>query len=66
MVLDSMTGEVIAVARDDYSAGFTERFTKWGSVEEAFTKWGERLKQFINDYCGMRVVPGRMRQNVLQ
>ncbi len=23
-------------------AGFTERFTKWGSVEEAFKFWGER------------------------
>jgi hypothetical protein len=50
MVLDSMTGEVIAVGRDDYSAKFTERFTQWGSVEEAFKFRGERLKQFMYDY----------------
>jgi hypothetical protein len=55
MALDSMTDEVIAVARDDYSAKFTERFTKWGSVEEAFRFWGERLKQFIHDYSGILV-----------
>jgi hypothetical protein len=55
MVMDSMTDEVIAVARDDYSAKFTERFTKWGSVEEAFKFWGERLKQFMYDYCGILV-----------
>jgi hypothetical protein len=55
MILDSMTSEVIAVARDDYSAKFTERFTKWGSVEEAFKFWGEKLKQFMYDYCGVMV-----------
>lgn len=32
MALDSMTGEVIAVARDHKSAGFTERYGKWDSV----------------------------------
>jgi hypothetical protein len=41
MVLDSMTNEVIAAAYDDYSAKFTERFSKWGSVEDAFKHWGE-------------------------
>jgi hypothetical protein len=34
MFFDSMTNEVIAAGYADYSAGFTERFTKWGSVEE--------------------------------
>ncbi len=42
MILDSMTGDVIAVAYDEYVAGFTERFTKWGSAEDAFKYWGER------------------------
>ncbi len=42
MLLDSTTNEVIAVAYDEYAAGFTERFTKWGSVEDAFKYWGER------------------------
>jgi hypothetical protein len=55
MLLDSMTGDVIAVARDEYSARFGERFTKWGSVEEAFKFWGERLRESMYDYCGMPV-----------
>ena len=42
MVLDSMTNEVLAVGTLEYKAGFTERFTKWGSVEDAFKYWGEK------------------------
>ena len=42
MILDSLTNEVLAVAYDEYTAGFTERFTKWASVEDAFKYWGER------------------------
>lgn len=42
MFFDSMTNEVIVAGYDEYSAGFTERFTKWGSVEDAFAYWGER------------------------
>ncbi len=41
MILDSLTNEVIAVGYLEYTAGFTERFTKWGSVEDAFKYWGE-------------------------
>lgn len=48
MALDSMTGDVIAVARDEKSAGFTKRYGKWNSVEEAFKFWGERLKLFMD------------------
>jgi len=54
MVLDSMTNDVIAVAQDDKSAGFTERFSKWGSTEEAFKFWGERLKLFLDNAHGMK------------
>jgi curli biogenesis system outer membrane secretion channel CsgG len=43
MVLDSTTNDVLGAGEDDMAAGFTERFTKWGSVEEAFEFWGERL-----------------------
>ena len=42
MFMDSVSGEVIAAGYDEYSAGFTERFSKWGSVEDAFSYWGER------------------------
>jgi hypothetical protein len=48
MALDSMTNDVVAVAQDDRSAAFTERFTKWGSAEEAFKFWGERIKLFMD------------------
>jgi len=54
MAMDSMTNDVIAVAQDDKSAGFTERFTKWGSTEEAFKFWAERIKQFIDKAHGMK------------
>jgi hypothetical protein len=52
MVLDSMTNDVIAVAQDERSAGFSERFSKWGSAEDAFKFWGERLKLFLDQAHG--------------
>jgi hypothetical protein len=48
MAVDSMTGDVIAVAQDDSTAKFSERFSKWGSAEEAFKFWGERVKLFMD------------------
>lgn len=50
MALDSKTNDVLVVGTDERSAGFTERFTRWGSAEEAFTFWAERLKLFIDTY----------------
>ena len=41
MVLDSMTNEVLGVGRDNQTAQFEERFSKWGSSTEAFKFWGE-------------------------
>ena len=49
LFFDSMTNEVIAAGYADYSAGFTERFTKWGSVEAAFKHWGERIVQTLEE-----------------
>jgi hypothetical protein len=49
MVLDSSTNEVIAVAEDEYKAGFTERFSKWGSAEDAFKYWGKRLRKIMDE-----------------
>jgi hypothetical protein len=54
MVLDSTTNDVIAVARDDYQAKFFERFSKWGSVEDACEHWGERLKEFMDESRGKK------------
>jgi hypothetical protein len=54
MALDSQTNDVIGVARDDRSAAFTERFTKWGSAEEAFKFWSERIKLFLDNARGAK------------
>jgi hypothetical protein len=54
LALDSMTNEVIGAAYDEYKAGFAERFSKWGSVEEAFKFWGERGTQYIDNYKGKK------------
>lgn len=48
MALDSMSNDVIAVGADERAAGFTERFSKWGSAEEAFKFWAERVKAFMD------------------
>jgi hypothetical protein len=47
MLLDSQTSEVIVAAYGDYSAQFSQRFTKWGSVEDAFKKWGEQIDKTL-------------------
>ena len=49
MALDSTTNQVIAVAEDERTAGFTERFSRWGSAEEAFKFWAERIKNFLDE-----------------
>jgi Protein of unknown function (DUF3313) len=54
LVYDSMTNEVIAAFKDEQSAGFTERYTKWGSVEAAFKYWGERAKLFLDEAHGKK------------
>jgi hypothetical protein len=54
MALDSLTNDVIAVAQDERSAGFSERFSKWGSAEDAFKFWGERIKLFLDQAHGMK------------
>jgi hypothetical protein len=54
MAIDSMSNEVIAVARDDHSAAFFDRYTKYGSVENAFEMWGERLVAFLEDAKGKK------------
>jgi hypothetical protein len=54
MAIDPMTNEVIAVAQDERKAGFEERFTKWGSAEEAFEFWAERIK-FLMDRATHRM-----------
>jgi hypothetical protein len=49
MILDTATNEVIAVARDEQAAGFTERYTEMGSVKAAFKVWAERIVKFMDE-----------------
>jgi hypothetical protein len=52
--LDSLTYDTIGAAVDDRTAGYTERFSKWGSAEEAFKFWAERIVKFVDDTRGMK------------
>ena len=52
--LDSVTNDVILVAVDERTAGFTERFSKWGSAQEAFKFWAERIAAFIDNTREMK------------
>jgi hypothetical protein len=54
MALDSTTNTVIAVAQDEQTAGFTERFSKYGFTEEAFKFWGERVRLFLDQVHGVQ------------
>ena len=54
MALDSMTNEVLGAAYDEYKAGFTERFSKWGAAEEAFKYWGEKFAKYLDDLYGKK------------
>lgn len=56
MALDSLTNEVVAVAQDERQAGFGERFTRWGSSEEAFGYWAQRIKTLV-DRAGLGARP---------
>jgi hypothetical protein len=48
MGLDSMTNDVIALAVDDQSAGFTDRFSSFGSAREAFKFWAGRVRLMLD------------------
>jgi len=52
--LDSTTNEPILAAVDERSASFGDRFSKWGSAEEAFKWWAEHIVAFIDNTRGMK------------
>jgi hypothetical protein len=54
MAIDPMTNEVVAVASDEQTAGFTERFSKLGSANEAFKFLAHRLRAFIDHTHGVQ------------
>lgn len=53
MAIDSMTNDVIAVAQTEYIAGFTERFTEYGSAKDAFKFWAGKLRYLLDRVHGM-------------
>ncbi|MEW6076440.1 MAG: HD domain-containing phosphohydrolase [Thermodesulfobacteriota bacterium] len=48
MVVDSMTGNAVVAAKDDRSVGLREKFTRWGSVEDAFKHWAARIRLVLD------------------
>ena len=52
IVLDTTTNEVIGMAVDQQQAAFTERFSKFGSANDAFKLWSERVVTFIDNAKG--------------
>lgn len=48
LVLDSMTNTPIMAAIDDQKTGLREKFTKWGSAEDAFKFWAHRTRLFLD------------------
>jgi hypothetical protein len=54
MALDSTTNDVIAVAEDEQTAGYLERFSRLGSAKDAFKYWAERIKLFMDEAHGVK------------
>ncbi len=54
LVLDSMTNEVIAAGYGSYGATMTERYTKWGQVEDAFKHWAADLSKSWDNLVGKK------------
>jgi hypothetical protein len=54
LAIDTMNEEVIGAAQDMKTAGFTERFSKYGSANEAFKFWAGRLKMFLDQAHGVK------------
>jgi hypothetical protein len=48
MIIDTVSGEVIGAAQDHQSAGFSKRFSKWGSAKESFKFWAGRSRFFLD------------------
>jgi len=57
MALDSMTEEIIMLAVDQRKAEFEQRFSKWGSANDAFKLWSEKSVAFIDNARGVKREP---------
>ncbi len=48
MAVDSSTNDIIMLGIDERKAEFEQRFTKWGSANDAFKMWSERMVELID------------------
>jgi putative nucleotidyltransferase with HDIG domain len=53
LIVDSLTQEVIAAAKDSKATGQKEKFTKWGAAEDAFQFWASYLRKFLDQAHGL-------------
>jgi hypothetical protein len=51
MAIDTMSNEVVAVAQDEQTAAFTDRFSKYGSAKGAFKFWADRGRKMFDSLC---------------
>lgn len=54
LVFDSMSNEVIGAGQDEQIAGFTERFSRYGSAKIAFKFWAGRMRAIIDEAHGVK------------
>jgi hypothetical protein len=54
MALDSISNDVIVAAQDEQTAGFIERFSKYGSAKDAFEFWAKRIRIFMDQAHGVK------------
>ena len=54
LVFDSVSNEVIAAGQDEQIAGFTERFSKYGSANVAFKFWAGRVRAAMDYIHGVK------------
>jgi putative nucleotidyltransferase with HDIG domain len=54
MMFDSVSQNVVAAAKDERPIGLKEKFTKWGSAEDAFKYWADRLRLFLDQAHGVK------------
>ncbi len=54
LALDSNTNQPLAAAQDNYEAGFFERFSRYGSAQDAFQYWGEQIVRFLDEAHGVK------------
>jgi hypothetical protein len=57
MALDSLTNDILILAVDNRKAEFEQRFSKWGSADDAFKLWSEMVVKFIDNSRGVKREP---------